>query len=356
MTSLRIVAAVLLFATPLAAQTRETLVEWMLEDPAWSLGSEPIEYTDSDIETLVGDNTPSVLEFGLIGATLVALESTDGRSVEVALYEMTDSTASYGLFALERDWRSPEFELAIVGIESYQSGDRLVFWQSKYVVELEGPRQATRPLGELIADNILGRSRKAPVSLLLPAEGLIQESEKYILTPAAFQTMSGLDPAELGFENSVEVAVAEYTQASGRGRLALLLYPTQQLARLHSETWIESFEGELPSGRSVSLFAILLESDSDELSESIMSALSYQSEVTWTETLPDPLTLPQMILTIFTFIGVALAFTLVVGLVFGGFRIYMKTRYPGLVFGSEEELELIQLKLHQPVTTKELNP
>ena len=355
MTSLRIVAAVLLFATPLTAQTRDTLVEWMLEDPAWSLGSEPIEYTDSDVETLVGDNTPSVLEYGLIGATLVALESTDG-SVQVALYEMIDSTASYGLFALERDWRSPEFELAVVGIESYESDDRLVFWQSNFVVELEGPRQATRALGELIADNILGRSRKAPVSLLLPAEGLIQESEKYILTPAAFQTISGLDPTELGFENSVEVTVAEYIQASGRGRLALLLYPTQQLARLHSETWIESFEGELPSGRSVSLFAILLESDSDELSESIMSALSYQSEVTWTETLPDPLTLPQMILTIFTFIGIALAFTLVVGLVFGGFRIYMKTHYPGLVFGSEEELELIQLKLHQSVTTKELNP
>ncbi len=355
MTSLRIVAAVLLFATPLAAQTRDTLVERMLEDPAWSLGSEPIEYTDFDIETLVGDNTPGVLEYGLIGATLVALESTDG-SVEVTLYEMIDSTASYGLFALERDWRSPEFELAIVGIESYQNGDRLVFWQSEYVVELEGPRQATRALGELIADNILGRSRKAPVSLLLPAKGLIQESEKYILTPAAFQTMSGLDPTELGFENSVEVAVAEYAQASGRGRLALLLYPTQQLARLHSETWIESSAGELPSGRSVSLFAILLESDSDELSESIMSALSYQSEVTWTETLPDPLTLPQMILNIFTFIGIALAFTLVVGLVFGGFRIYLKARYPGLVFGSEEELEIIQLKLHQAVTPKELKP
>ncbi len=355
MTFIRIVATVLLFATPLAAQTRETLVEWMLEDPAWSLGSEPIEYTDFDIETLVGDNTPSVLEYGFIGATLVTLESTDG-SVEVALYEMIDSTASYGLFALKRNWRSPDFELAVVGIESYQNGDRLVFWQSKYVVELEGPREATRALGELIADNILGRSRKAPVSLLLPAEGLIRESEKYILTPAAFQTISGLDPAELGFENSVEIAVAEYTQASNSGRLALLLYPTQQLARLHSETWIESFEGDLPSGRSVSLFAILLESDSDELSESIMSALSYQSEVTWTETLPDPLTLPQMILTIFTFIGIALAFTLVVGLVFGGFRIYMKTRYPGLVFGSEEELELIQLKLDQPITTRELNP
>ena len=355
MTSLRTIAAALLFATPLTAQTRETLVERMLEDSAWSLESEPIEYTDLDIEILVGDNTPSVLEYGLIGATLMALESTDGR-VEVALYEMIDSTASYGLFALERDWRSPEFELAIVGIESYRSGARLVFWQSEYVVELEGPPQATRALGELIADNILGRSRKAPVSLLLPAQGLIQESEKYILTPASFQTISGLDPTELGFENSVEVAVAEYTQASGRGRLALLLYPTQQLARLHSETWIESFAGELPSGRSVSLFAILLESDSDELSESIMSALSYQSEVTWTETLPDPLTLPQMILNIFTFIGIALAFTLVVGLVFGGFRIYMKTRYPGLVFGSEEELEIIQLKLGQSVTPKELKP
>ncbi len=351
----KFVAAILFLSGPLAAQNRETLINLILEDPAWSLETEAVRYTADNIETLVGDNLSSVLDYGLMGASQVDLASNDG-SVRVTLYEMIDSTASYGLFALERDWQRPDFEPAVVGAESYRTNDMLVLWQSRYVVRLEGSLQHTEPLAKTIADNIVGRSRKAPVSLLLPAEGRIAESEQYILTSTAFETITGLDSSELGFDNSVEVALATYTQPSGSGRLAMLLYPTQQLARRHSEAWIASSEGDLSNGRSGPLFAMLIDSDSDELSESIMSALSYQSEVTWTETLPDPLTVPQMILTIFKGIGIALVFTLTIGLVFGGFRIYMKTHYPGLVFSGMDEVEFIQLKLDQSFTRKELNP
>ncbi len=349
------VAAVLLCCSPLTAQNRESLIGLILEDPAWSLEAEAIEYTAETIETLVGDNVTSVLDYGLIGASQAEFGSSDGN-VGVTFYEMADSTASFGLFALERDWQRPDFEPAVVGAESYRTNDTLVFWQANYVVRLEGSPQKTDALGKTIADHVIGRSRKANVSLLLPAAGRVGESEKYILTPTAFETITGLDPAELGFNNSVEVAVAAYTQPTGSGRLAMFLYPTQQLAERHAEAWLARFEGDLPSGRSGPLFAILLDSDSDELSESIMSVLSYQSEVTWTETLPDPLTLPHMILTIFKFIGIALAFTLIVGLVFGGFRIYMKTHYPGFVFGGPDDVEFIQLKLDQSFTVKALKP
>ena len=349
------VAAILLISGHVAAQNRETLISLILEDPAWSLEAEPIEFTTSDVEILVGDNVSSVLDFGLIGASQVELTSNDGR-VEITLFEMNDSTASYGLFALERDWQGPGFEPAVVGAESYRTNNMLVLWQSSYVVRLEGAPQLMDAMGKIIADNIIGRSRKAPVSLLLPAEGRVTESEKYILTSAAFETLTGLDPAELGFDNSVEVALADYIQPSGRGQLAMLLYPTQQLARRHSEAWLQTFDGNLPNGRSGPLFAILINSDSDDLSEAIMAALSYQSEVTWTETLPDPLTLPEMILTIFKFIAVALALTVVFSVLFVSFRIYMINHHPGLIFSGPDELEFIQLKLDQSLTRKELNP
>ena len=351
----KIVAAILLFSGPLAAQDRETLIGLMLEDPAWSLETEAAVYTADNIETLVGDNLLNVLDYGLIGASQVDLATDDGN-VRVTLYEMIDSTASYGLFTLERDWQSPDFEPTVVGAESYRTNDVLVLWQSRYVVRLEGPARHTDVLAKIITDNLVGRSRKAPVSLLLPAEGRIAESEQYILTTDAFETITGLDPAELGFDNSVEVALATYTHPSGSGRLAMLLYPTQQVAQRHSEAWIASFEGDLSHGRSGPLFAILIDSDSDELSNSIMSALTYQSEVTWTETLPDPLTVPQMILAIFRGIGILLVFTLIIGLAFGGFRIYMKTHYPGLIFSGTEEVEFIQLNLDQSFTRKELDP
>ncbi len=351
----KIVAAILLlFSGSLTAQNRETLIGLILEDSAWSLEAGPVDYTAGNIEILVGDSVSSVLDYGLIGASRLELASND-ETVGITLLEMVDSTASYGLFSLERDWQMRGFEPAVVGAESYRTNDMLVLWQSNYVVRLTGLPQPTDTLGKTIADHVMGRSRKAPVSLLLPAAGRVAESEKYILTSTTFDTLTGLDPGELGFDNNVEVALAEYSQPGGSARLAMLLYPTQQVAERHSEAWLANFEGDLPHTRSGPLFAILIDSDSDELSESIMSVLNYQSEVTWIESLPDPLTLPHMILTIFRFIGLALAFTLIVGLVFGGFRIYMKTRYPGLVFGGVDEIEFTQLHLNQSFTRKELD-
>jgi hypothetical protein len=352
---MRVLAALLFVSVSAMAQDRASVIDQLLEDTEWTLAFDPVEYTPEAIEALVGESAESVLEYGLIGATQLTFEGPEG-DVETTLYEMIDSSASFGLFSLGRDWTDASFELAVVGSEGYRTGTELVLWQSRYVASLNGPRDATNALGQSIANNVLGQSRKAPVSLFLPAEGLVRESEKYILTPEALRRITGLDPAELGFDNSVEVATADYQRATGTGRLALFLYPTQQLAALHSEAWIESQANDAAYARSGPLFAIVFESEGPELADAILSTLRYQTEITWTDTLPDPLTLSQLILTIFEFIGIALAFTLIVGLVFGGFRIYMKTRYPGLIFGTEEEVEFIQLKLDQGVTGKKLNP
>ena len=352
---LMVLAAVLVLATFVSAQDRETLISWILEDPSWNLDSEPIEYGVEDLDSLVGDNASAIRQYGIIGASRLDLRGVEG-AVQATLYEMLDSTAAYGLFALERDWRRPGFELAVTGTESYRQSEELVFWQSKYVGKLRGDSRATTALGDWFTDNIVGGSKKAPVSLHLPPGGLVAESEKYILDRTAFEDTAGFDAAQLGFENSVEVAVAEYGTVDGSAQLAMLLYPTQQLAKLHSEAWVADVDSRLRHVRSGPLFAIVLASTDPELSESILSTVGYESEATWVETLPDPLTLRHMILTIFTFTGIALSFTLIVGLGFGGFRIYMKTRYPGWVFRSEKELEFIQLNLYQSVKEKQLNP
>jgi hypothetical protein len=61
-----------------------------------------------------------------------------------------------------------------------------------------------------------------------------------------------------------------------------------------------------------------------------------------------------VILTIFSFIGVALLFTVIVGLSYGGLRIFVKARYPDRVFDRAQDMEIIQLTLGQGVTPKEL--
>jgi hypothetical protein len=275
--------------------------------------------------------------------------------VGVTLLEMFDSTAAFGLFALGRNRRGAAFAPAVVGTESYTQGERLVLWQSNFIARLRGPSEAAETVGALLVDNISGSSKKAPVSTFLPREGLVADSEKYFLTPEAFEQATGINPNQLGFDNSAEAAVAEYESADGGTLLlAMLLYPTQHLASLHLDRWLEDTPAELPNRRSGPLLAIAADANDEALTESVLNAFRYESEVTWNEPLPDVLALPYMILTIFTWIGIALSFTLVVGLGYGGYRIYMKTRYPDRFLGAGPGTELIELKINQPVTPKQL--
>jgi predicted small integral membrane protein len=81
--------------------------------------------------------------------------------------------------------------------------------------------------------------------------------------------------------------------------------------------------------------------------------VNYETQVTWDQPRPD-LSLREVILTIFSFIGIALLFTVVVGLSFGGLRIFIKARYPDRVFDRPQDMEIIQLKLGQGLIEKQL--
>ncbi len=346
--------AIAFLATSLIAQNRDGLVEALREAPAWELRSEPVEYSADNIEMLAPGSAMAILEYGLIGVSTMTVAGPEGV-VNLVLYEMVDSAASYGLFTLERSWDRPDFETVPLGTEGFRIGDELIFWQSKYVGRIRGPWEATEALGRVLTDNIFGLSRKAPVSQHLPPEGLIGESEKYILDPTTFERAAALNAEGLGFEDSLEVAVATYGKAVGSATLALLLYPTRQLAEFHLQEWLASIEGEQPYRQVGPLVAIVSASDAPDVAEDILSRVNHQYSITWNVALPDPLTLPEMILTIFAWIGIALLFTLIVGIAFGGFRIYMKTHHPNRLFLSEEAERLIELKINQPVTRKQLN-
>ena len=101
------------------------------------------------------------------------------------------------------------------------------------------------------------------------------------------------------------------------------------------------------------LIAFVRGSHDPAVAKSILDGVNYESQVTWDQPRPD-LSLRQVILTIFTFIGIALLFTVVVGLSFGGVRIFVKARYPDRIFDRPEDMEIIQLNLDQAVSRKEL--
>jgi hypothetical protein len=182
----------------------------------------------------------------------------------------------------------------------------------------------------------------------------VQGSEKYLVAAASIGPDLKLDPQKLGFAESVEIATAEYEVGGKAAQLVLLMYPTQQIAKRYAEQWdAESPDDAAFRKRAVSLLGLVRGTRDPEVAKAILDGVNLESQVTWNEGLPD-ITLPELILTIFSFIGIALFFTIVAGIGFGGLRIFVKARYPDRIFDRPEDMEIIQLKLPQGVIQKQL--
>ena len=345
---------IFILASALQGQSRESLLKTLAQDSSWSPADKPTYYDEKNIQLLAARRAAAVIRYGLIGATQEDWRSPEGN-VHLTLYEMVDASAAYGLFTLYRDVDQPGFAPLPIGSEGFRISNRFVFWQSKYVVVLEGGTAAAADtLGRLVSQNIFGRSRKPPVSSHLPPQNLVQGSEKYILDTSGIDREFGLNPQDLGFEDSVEIASGDYRVDGKTAHLLLFLYPTQQVAKKYADRWSEKASETASFRKRVGpLFAVVRGSRNVSVAKAILDGVNYESQVTWSEPRPD-LSLREVVLTIFSFIGIALVFTIVAGFSFGGFRIFVKARYPDRVFDRSADMEIIQLKLGQGLIRKEL--
>jgi hypothetical protein len=343
----------LIMTTALLGQSRESVFKAIQETSKWAPAGEPAKYDEKNLEALAGKHSSTIAHYGLRGATRQTWSGPAG-TVRLSLYEMSDAGAAYGLFTLDRNIDEQGFATIPIGSEGFRVGQRAEFWQSNYVVKLEGSPSATDSLARLISENIFGSSRRPPVAVHLPPQNLIQGSERYAVDPSGIGRALDVDPQSLGFDDSVEVATADYRVNGRLAHLILLMYPTQQLAKKYEDQWSANSPGDKDSRKRVSaLFAIVRGSNDAAVAKAILDGVNYETQVTWNQPRPD-ISLRDVILTIFSFIGIALLFTVVVGLSYGGVRVFVKARYPDRVFDRPEDMEIIQLKLGQGVTPKEL--
>lgn len=342
-----------IFTAALQGQSRESVLKAVQQSSKWSPADQPTLYDEKTIEGLERRRASTIKRYGFTGATVQDWRSPSG-TVRLTLYEMIDTSAAYGLFTLDRNINQLGFTRMPIGTEGFRSGSRTEFWQSKYLVKLEGGESASADLARAISENIFGSSRKPPVSIHLPPANLIQGSDKYLVDGAGIGRELNLDSLTLGFDDSVEVATASYRVGDKTAHLVLLMYPTQQMAKKYEDRWATSDPEDNAFRKRVgSLLALVRGSRDPAVSNTILDGVNYETQVTSVQSRPD-LSLRNVILTIFTFIGVALLFTMIVGVSFGGFRIFVKARYPDRVFDRPEDMEIIQLKLGQGLIPKQL--
>jgi hypothetical protein len=343
----------LVLTAALQGQSREAVLKAVEQTSKWTPIDSPTSFDEKTIEALDKNRAPTLLRYGFNGATIQNWQGPNGR-VSLTLYEMLDATAAYGLFTLDRNIGQAGFTTIPVGSEAFRVANRMEFWQSKYVAKLEGNPPATDDLARVVSQTILGRSRKPPVSMHLPPANMIPGSERYVVDAKGMDRDLKIDPQTLGFDDSVEIATASYRSDSRTAQLLLLMYPTQQLAKKYEDQWAKLAPEDSGFRKRIgALLAIVRGSRDPEIAKSILDGVNYETQVTWDEPRPD-ISVRDVILTIFTFIGIALVFTVIAGLSFGGFRIFVKARYPERVFDRPEDMEIIQLKLGQGLIQKQL--
>jgi hypothetical protein len=160
----------------------------------------------------------------------------------------------------------------------------------------------------------------------LPDKGLVARSQRYILGPAALSQFAPSVPAsavDFGFDP--EVAAGRYRSAQGEMTLAVIEYPTPEMARGRMGAFQAA--GALVK-RSGPLLAVIPSPPDAQAAEGLLKDLNYQASLSWSDPVPVPVkaqSVAQMILSIFALTGIILGFCILSGVAFAGLRILQRT-------------------------------
>jgi len=349
---LRSCLLLLVLTSAIQGQGQASLIQSVNSLPGWTAVRNAATFNESNIEQFDTKLASSLRTYGMKDVTVQAWQSSSGQ-IRVTLFQLSDASAAYGFFTNRRRIEGVSSSSFSAGAESFQGRTTYYFWQSSYVVRLEGKFESVESVAGILSRNILGRSQRPPLSNRLPTSNLISGSEEYILAASNLEKVEGVDPSALGFDSSAEAASADYRINGKTVRLLLVLYPTQQIARKYAEQ-IDVAAPSLAGTRKRigPLLAIVSNTSDTSVIQSLLDQVHYASKVTWNE--PEPgLGLGPIIVTVFTFIGLLLGICIFAGFGLGGARILMKSVFPNRVFDRPEDVGIIQLKLDQELTRKE---
>jgi len=229
-----------------------------------------------------------------------------------------------------------------------------------FVVNVDQPRAVSTKDLQALASSVAAKADKTPLPPIrefLPKDDLESGTQRYALGPAAFRAAAeSLGRPELraladtlGFAAGAEAMFGRYKA----GALVLLIdYPTPQLAELHmrhlGDVMPESAkQGGAMIERKGSLLSVVVSPGTPEYAQKLRDAVNYETQVTWNEpsgTATDP---PWAIVLYRIFIGtgIFMVAAIVMGVAFGGVRVFTKRLLPGKVFDRPERMEVLQLGL-----------
>jgi len=334
----------------------------------WIASEAAVQVHPDSLEQLAGADAAIFRECGTLAAERrVYAHGSD--TLTATVYRMRDATAAYAIYTfLETD------QMAAADLTKYSSfsRQRALVLVGNLLLDVTGGEM--RPLGSdlraLVAD-LTPKAEKSPYPALgqhLPARGLIARSERYLLGPQALNRVLPLGNGDwLGFSDGAEAELARYRINGQDATLLLASYPTPQVAARKLEEWghwlplnagAERSDAKtaLFARRSSSLVAIVAQTSSRAVADSLLQQIHFESQITWNEPsfrLTEP-SIGEILVGTIAGTGVILLLALGAGIGFGGVRILVKHFLPGKVFDRDTQMEILQLGLSsKPIQAKD---
>jgi len=302
---------------------------------------------------------PAVLkEYGFTDSETAIYTRDDGRKLTIKAARFGDATGAYGAFTF---YRQPVMETEEIGTKAASANNRILFFRSNVLVDANFNRVTEMSAAELrdlaaMLPSAHGSADNLPnLPEYLPKKDAVPNSARYILGPQALlASHAPLTPEQIDFAVEPEVLYQDYTSHDGGLTLTVINYPTPQIAaaRLKElESARQANGSALLARRSGPLVDIVTGAVGSSDARDLLNSVNYEAEVTWNEatSLSKRDNIGNLIIAVFTLIGIILLISLIFGIFFGGIRVITKRLFPDKVFDRPETVGIIQLHLDERI-------
>jgi hypothetical protein len=260
-------------------------------------------------------------EYGLKNWESAAYQNGKAKFV-ATVYELADTTG--GLAAFE--WQRPATAKASTASKlAAETAGSLLLVHGNYLFAFSGYKP-TMPELDGVAAALLNVDNTVLPSLpgYLPSEGLVPNSQRYVLGPAGLQKFApAIPPSVAAFHLGAEAQMAVFHNQKGNLPMAIFDYPSPQMA-IQKVADFEKLPGALVK-RSGPLVAVVLSPPDPDFAERLLSQVRYQAQVTRDEyVLSRRDNIGNLVVNAFVLCGILLVFCLVSGLALGGVRAYFQ--------------------------------
>ncbi|MBI3934397.1 MAG: hypothetical protein HY316_06865 [Acidobacteria bacterium] len=301
-----------------------------------------------------GNNAAVIREYGFLGGERREYFRQDSK-LTVTLWRMEDATGSYGLFTF---FGEPGMTGEQMGDDPAAFGPGVFLLQrGPYLLEARGEVLSPAESEELGASVPVLEGREIlfpPLPGFLPEEGLVRQSQRYLIGPLAFlRAVDRIPASSIRFEMGAEAVLARYRIEGRVAQLLLVSYPTPQLA----SKMLREFQS-LPSllnndtGRTLfierkgSLVAFVMDAPDLAATEKLLNRISYEADIMWNEYVPPASeNAGSLMIAVFSLAGFVLLIAFFSGLAFGGVRLLVKRFVPDAIFDRPANMEIIRLNL-----------